>query len=78
MMASRFPWMKIHGGHGRSTSAVNLGRIFMLTALLLPLSPEGGSHNLSLRLMSPLTAQFKRNGGEGNEEGIEDAERSQG
>lgn len=48
---------------------LNPGRIFMLTALLLPPSPGGGSHNLSLRLMSPLTAQVKRKGGgEGNEE----------
>lgn len=63
--------MKIHGGHGCSVSATNPGRIFMLTALLLPPSLEGGSHNLSLRLMSPLTAQAKRKGGEGNEERME-------
>lgn len=53
-------------------SAADPGRIFMLTALLLPQSPEGGSHKLSLRLMSPLTAQVKRKGGEGNEERTED------
>lgn len=70
--------MKIHGGHGCSMSAANPGRIFMLTALLLPPSPEGGSHNLSLRLMSPLTAQVKRKGGEGNEERMEEGESSQG
>lgn len=70
--------MKIHGGHGCSMSAANPGRIFMLTALLHPPSPEGGSHNLSLRLMSPLTAQVKRKGGEGNEERMEEGESSQG
>lgn len=38
-------------------AAANPGRIFMLTELLLLQRPEGGSHNLSLRLMSPLTVQ---------------------
>lgn len=66
----------IYGGFSMFVS--NPGRIFMLTALLLPPSPEGESHNLSLRLMSPLTAQVKRKGGESNEERIEDGERAQG
>lgn len=50
----------------------------MLTVLLLPPSPGGGSHKLSLRWMSPLTAQVKREKGRCNEERIEDGERLQG
>ncbi|KAK5919100.1 hypothetical protein CgunFtcFv8_023023 [Champsocephalus gunnari] len=52
--------------------------IYVDSNSFFPPSPGGGSHKLSLRLMSPLAARVKRKGGEGNEEGVEDGECSQG
>lgn len=78
LLAIFFFFFFVHARNNRCrfvrAMAASPGRLFMLTALLLPLGPGGGSCNPSLRLIPPLTAQVRRKRGEGTEERVEEPE----